>query len=82
MSDSVLQLERRRSQVLAEIFALGDFRRGSISSAGGRCGTPSCHCHKRDDPGHGPNLRLTLRLRRRSQPFSGRGSKPRFQASR
>jgi hypothetical protein len=61
MSDSVLQLEKRRSEVLAEISALGDFRRGSISSTGGRCGTPSCHCHKPDDPGHGPNLRLTYK---------------------
>jgi len=61
MSDSVLQLEKRRSEVLAEISALGDFRRGSISSTGGRCGTPNCHCHKPDDPGHGPNLRLTYK---------------------
>jgi hypothetical protein len=61
MSDSVLLLEKRRSEVLAEISALGDFRRGSISSTGGRCGTPSCHCHKPDDPGHGPNLRLTYK---------------------
>ena len=61
MSDSVLLLEKRRSKVLAEISGLGDFRRGSISSTGGRCGTPSCHCHKPDDPGHGPNLRLTYK---------------------
>jgi hypothetical protein len=61
MSDSVVQLEKRRSEVLAEISALGDFRRGSISSTGGRCGTPNCHCHTPHDPGHGPNLRLTYK---------------------
>jgi len=62
MSDSLLDLERRRSEVLAEIAGLGDFRRGSISATGGRCGTPNCHCHKPDDPGHGPNLRLTYKV--------------------
>ena len=62
MPDSLLDLERRRSQVLAEISALGDFRPGSISATSGRCGTPSCHCHKPDDPGHGPNFRLTCKV--------------------
>ena len=62
MPDSLLDLEKRRSEVLAEISALGDFRRGSISPTGGRCGTPSCHCHEPDDPGHGPNLRLTYKV--------------------
>jgi hypothetical protein len=61
MPDSLFDLEKRRSEVLAEISALGDFRPGSISATGGRCGTPSCHCHKPDDPGHGPNLRLTYK---------------------
>jgi hypothetical protein len=62
MPDSLFDLEKRRSEVLAEISALGDFRPGSISATGGRCGTPSCHCHKPDDPGHGPNLRLTYKV--------------------
>ena len=62
MSDSLQQLEKRRSEILAEIAELGDFRRGSISTTGGRCGTPGCHCHKPDDPGHGPNLRLTYKV--------------------
>ena len=62
MPDSVLELEKRRSAVLAQIAALGDFRPGSISATGGRCGNPNCHCHKPDDPGHGPNLRLTYKF--------------------
>ena len=61
MTDSVLGLEKRRSEVLAEISALGDFRPGSISATGGRCGTPNCHCHKPDDPGHVPHVRLTYK---------------------
>jgi hypothetical protein len=62
MPESLSELEKRRSEVLVEISALGDFRRGSISATGGSCGTPNCHCHKPDDPGHGPNLRLTYKV--------------------
>lgn len=62
MSDSLLNLENRRSELLAEISKLGDFRPGSISPTSGRCGTPNCHCHKPDDPGHGPNFRLTYKI--------------------
>lgn len=63
MSDLLLDLERRRSEVLAEISALGDFRPGSISATGGRCGNSNCHCHRLEDPGHGPNLRLTYKVK-------------------
>jgi hypothetical protein len=62
MAESLSQLEKRRSEVVAEISALGDFRPGSISATSGRCGNPKCHCHKPDDPGHGPNLRLTYKV--------------------
>jgi hypothetical protein len=62
MPDSLWDLEKRRAEVLAEISAVGDFRRGSISATGGRCGTSNCQCHKPDDPGHGPNFRLTYKV--------------------
>ena len=62
MYDSLLDLEKRRSEVLYEISTLGDFRPGSISATSGRCGNPYCHCHKPNDPGHGPNLRLTYKV--------------------
>jgi len=62
MSDSLLDLEKRRAQVLAQISNLGDFRPGSISATRGRCGNPNCHCHTPGDPGHGPNLRLTYKV--------------------
>jgi hypothetical protein len=26
-----------------------------------RCGKPTCHCAQEDDPGHGPNFRLTYK---------------------
>ncbi len=73
MPDSLLDLEKRRAEVLAKISSLGDFRPGSISATGGRCGTPSCHCHKPDDPGHGPNLRLTYKANGKTvtESFSG-----------
>lgn len=76
MPDSLLDLEKRRSEVLTEISTLGDFRRGSISPTGGRCGTPNCHCHKPDDPGHGPNLRLTYKFHGRTvtESFSSPGA--------
>src|SRR5579871_3014831 len=62
MRDSLVDLEKRRAEVVAEIAALGDFRPGSISATGGRCGTPNCHCHQPDDPGHGPHVRLTYKV--------------------
>ena len=63
MPDSLLDLERRRSEVLEQISALGDFRPGSISATGGRCGNANCHCHRPEDSGHGPNLRLTYKVK-------------------
>jgi hypothetical protein len=62
MADSLLDLEKRRVEILAQISGLGDFRPGSVSATGGRCGSSNCHCHKPDDPGHGPNLRLTYKV--------------------
>lgn len=62
MTDSLRGLEKRRSGLIDQIAQLGDFRPGSISATRGRCGNPNCHCHKPDDPGHGPNLRLTYKV--------------------
>jgi hypothetical protein len=35
MPDTLLDLKKRRSELLAEISALGDFRRGSVSATAG-----------------------------------------------
>ncbi len=59
MPHTLPELELKRSELLRQITALGDFRSGSITSIRGRCGKPNCHCHKPNHPGHGPNFRLT-----------------------
>ncbi len=62
MSDSLPTLEARRAAIQRQISQLGDMRSGSISTTGGRCGNPRCHCHQKDDPGHGPFYRLTRKV--------------------
>ncbi len=62
MSESLVSLEQQRNTLLEQISALGDFRPGSISGTGGRCGSPTCHCHRPNDPGHDPHLRLTYKV--------------------
>jgi hypothetical protein len=42
---------------------LNDLRPGSVTGLVRRCGKPSCHCAQPDDPGHGPTLRLTYKVR-------------------
>ena len=59
MSDPLLVLIDERSALLRQVAELGDFQPGSISSPTMRCGKPSCHCAKPDDPGHGPYYQLT-----------------------
>ena len=41
---------------------LGDLRPGSICAVARRCGKPTCHCAKPNDPGHDPQLRLTRKV--------------------
>lgn len=59
MPDSLPALEAHRSQILRQIGDLGDLRPGSICAVARRCGKPTCHCAKPNDPGHNPQLRLT-----------------------
>ena len=61
MSTPISTLEQQRSSLLQQISELGDFRPGSITGTGGRCGSPSCHCHSANDPGHAPHPRLTYK---------------------
>jgi hypothetical protein len=62
MTDSLPPLEIRRSQILRQIGSLGDLRPGSICTVTRRCGKPTCHCAKPNDPGHDPQLRLTRKV--------------------
>lgn len=59
---SLVVLEQQRSSILMQILELGDFRGGSITAISGRCGKPNCRCHQPDQPGHGPNFRLTRKV--------------------
>jgi hypothetical protein len=59
--DSLAALESQKAALLRKISQLGDFRPGSVTTTGGRCGNPHCHCHRPQDPGHGPNFRLTYK---------------------
>ncbi len=62
MSHSLSALEIQRATIQRQISQLGDMRAGSITTTGGCCGNPHCHCHQKDDPGHGPFHRLTRKL--------------------
>ncbi len=66
MTDSLSALEAQRAQTQIQISRLGDMRSGSITSTGGRCGNPGCHCHQPDNPGHGPFYRLTRKVNGKS----------------
>jgi hypothetical protein len=60
--ESLAALEQQRSSILTQILELGDFRSGSITTISGRCGKPNCRCHLPNQPGHGPNFRLTRKV--------------------
>ena len=66
MPESLPQLEAQRIDLFRQLAALGDFRRGSITTTSGRCGKPTCHCARGDDPGHGPHFRLTRKIRNKT----------------
>lgn len=72
MAETLPQLENQRAEVVRGIAALGDFRRGSITSITGRCGKANCRCHQPGQPGHGPNFRLTCKVQGKtvSETFS------------
>jgi hypothetical protein len=70
MPDTLYDLEAERSRLLEEFLRLGDLRPGSITAVVRRCGKPSCHCAKPNDPGHDPQFRLTRRVDGKSRTES------------
>jgi hypothetical protein len=62
LADQLAALQDTRSRLLQQLAQLRPFRAGSISVLVRRCGKPHCRCAQPDDPGHGPNLRLTYKL--------------------
>ena len=62
MPDSLAVLEAERSKLLQEFLGLDDLRPGSVTAVIRRCGKPTCHCARPNDPGHDPQFRLTRRV--------------------
>ncbi|HTV82461.1 MAG TPA: DUF6788 family protein [Acidobacteriaceae bacterium] len=62
MPQSLVDLEQQRSAIFQEMLRLPDFRSGSITSTRSTCGKPNCRCHQPNQPGHGPNVRLTRKV--------------------
>jgi len=62
MPPSLVDLEQERTAIFQEMLRLPDFRSGSITTTRGTCGKPNCRCHRPNQPGHGPNVRLTRKL--------------------
>jgi hypothetical protein len=62
MPDSLADLERQPAALPRQVSELEDFRAGSITGTGGRCGSPGCYSHLPDDPGHRPHPRLTHKV--------------------
>jgi hypothetical protein len=62
MPDDLATLEADRAKLLEEFLRLGDLRHGSITATVRKCGKPSCHCAKPNDPRHDPQFRLTRKV--------------------
>jgi hypothetical protein len=62
MPPSLVDLEQQRSAIFEQMLRLPDFRSGSITTTRGTCGKPNCRCHQPNQPGHGPNVRLTRKV--------------------
>ncbi len=63
MPQELAVLEASRSSILRRIVRLHDMRPGSLGAAFRRCGKPTCHCAQPDDPGHGPQLQFTYKVK-------------------
>jgi len=63
MGEPLVDLEQERSAILQQILRLPDFRSGSITATSSTCGKPTCHCHQPNQAGHGPNYRLTRKVK-------------------
>jgi hypothetical protein len=62
---SLPELEAERDRLYAQLSAVGDFRRGSVSENYRRCGKLNCTCADPDHPGHGPRFLWTRTARGR-----------------
>jgi hypothetical protein len=53
------ELEAERDRLYAQLAAVGDFRRGSVTENWRRCGKPGCACAQPGHRGHGPRMLWT-----------------------
>ncbi len=56
----ILTLERQIEKVKADIDALSDLRRGSLSKQYNICGSPGCKCKASPPKKHGPYYQLSF----------------------
>ena len=68
MANSLQALELERAELRQKFLAVGDLRPGIDYRHNSRCGKPSCHCAKANDPGHDPQFRLTRKVNGKSDP--------------
>jgi hypothetical protein len=62
LPESLVELEAERPKLLQQFVSLSDFRPGSITASVRRCGKPTCHCAKPNDPRHDPQFRLSRKV--------------------
>jgi len=62
---SLPELEAERDRLFAQLAAVGDFRRGSVTENWRKCGKLNCACAAPDHPGHGPRFLWTRSAGRR-----------------
>lgn len=63
-------LVAQRGALCASLASIGDFRPGALQSRYRKCGKPTCHCARADDPGHGPKWVLTRTVGGKRRNFS------------
>ena len=68
---SLPELEAERDRLYAQLSAVGDFLRGSVSENYRKCGKPNCACAAPDHPGHGPRFLWTRTARGRGHRRPG-----------
>jgi hypothetical protein len=56
---TLAELEAERDRLYAQLAAVGDFRRGSVSENWRKCGKPACWCAAPGQRGHGPRMLWT-----------------------
>jgi len=62
---SLRELEAERDRLYAQLAAVGDFRRGSVSENYRKCGKPNCACARPGHRGHGLRFLWTRSAGRR-----------------